>query len=365
MEKIIRMPQLRQLLGEFPGNMKFCFAYGSGAFRQHNNDDGNNMLDLVFVVRNANKWHAENLARNPKHYSQLLRLLGPKAITNVQEGSGAKVFYNTLVRSSEGQLIKYGVISEVSLVEDLLDWNDLYMAGRLHKPVKVLVEPDQSSQLPTALVQNLHSAVHAALLLLPEYFTEVDFFRRIASLSYDGDFRMIFGENRDKISNIVLPQLQHFKRLYEPILKHLDNYVDIPKSDNTAVMCHQDVSPVTKVHHLNHLPRVPQVKLVRAWSHGPRSKDTEDCLRAIAHDPECCEILERSLRKIVWRSSVTQSLKGIVTAGLVKSVRYSGAKIVKMLQSNQLPKPDPNKMIKIAETVAKKTEPRNAEKRVE
>jgi len=366
MDKIIKMPQLKYLLEEFPRNMKFCFAYGSGAFKQINND-GNNMLDLIFVVRNANKWHAENLAKNLKHYAQPLRYLGPKAITNVQEGSGAKIFYNTLVRTNQDQLIKYGVISEVSLVEDLLDWNNLYLAGRLHKPVKILTEPDENSQLRTALVQNLHSAVHAALLLLPEHFTEIDFFKRVTSLSYHGDFRMIFGENKDKISNIVLPQLPHFKQLYEPILKHFDNYVDIPKSNDMAVMCNQDTSPTTKIHHLNHLPRTPQIKLVRMWSHGPRSKDTEDCLRAIAHDPECCDLLDQCLKEIVWRSSVTQSLKGIVTAGLVKSVKYSGSKIIKMLQSNPLSKlnPDPNKINKIVETVVKKTKPKNAEKRVE
>jgi len=369
LEKIIEVPHLKHLVQEFPKNIKFCFAYGSGVFKQANNDISNNMLDLIFVVRNPNKWHVENLANNPKHYAQPLRFLGHKAITNVQERSGANVYYNTLVRTSQGQLIKYGVVSEISLMIDLLDWNHLYLAGRLHKPVKVLIEPDETSQLCTALVQNLHSAVHAALLLLPEHFTEIDLFKKITGLSYHGDFRMIFGENKEKINNIVLPQLHHFKQLYEPILKHFDNYVDIPKSDHVAVTCRQDASPATKIHHLNHLPRTPQVKLVRAWSQGPRSKDTEDCLRAIAHDPECSETLEQCLKEIVWKSSVTQSLKGILTAGFTKSIKYSSAKIIKMLQSNPskhiLPKSDSNKIHKIVETIVKRTETKNTEKRIE
>lgn len=367
-KKLVEISQLKHLLRDFPRNTKFCFAYGSGAFKQINND-GNNMLDLIFVVRNANRWHAENLEKNAKHYAQPLRFLGHKAIVNVQERWGAKIYYNTLVKTSEERLIKYGVISEVSLVEDLLDWNDLYLAGRLHKPVKVLMEPDENSQLRTALVQNLHSAVHAVLLLLPEHFTEINFFKKIAGMSYNGDFRMIFGENKDKIDNIVVPQLDHFKQLYEPILKHFDKYVDIPKSNNMTVMYHQDTSPATRIHHLNHLPRTPQIKLVRAWSQGPRSKDTEDCLRAIAHDPECSEILDQCLREIVWRSSVTQSLKGILTAGLIKSVRYSSAKIIKMLQPKSvkkiLPKQNTSKIDNIVETVVKKTEIKDTEKRVE
>ncbi|KAG7199473.1 hypothetical protein KM043_014096 [Ampulex compressa] len=328
------------------------------------------MLDLIFVVRNTNKWHAENLMRNPKHYALPIRYFGHKIITKFQEGWGAGIYYNTLVKTAQGQTIKYGIVSEVSLVEDLLDWNNLYLAGRLHKPVKVLVEPDDHSQLRTALVQNLHSAVHAALLLLPEHFTEIDFYRTVAGLSYTGDFRMSFGENKEKINNIVLPQLAYFKELYSPILQQFEKYVEIPKSDQTIIVCHQDTSPATKIHHLNHLPRTPQVKLVRAWSQGPRSKDTEDCLRAIAHDLECGQILEECLKEIVWRSSVTQSLKGILTAGFMKSIKYSAAKIKKMLESNPqkniLPKTEPNKVNKVVETVIKEpAQTKDIDKRIE
>ncbi|XP_033325952.2 phosphatidate cytidylyltransferase, mitochondrial isoform X1 [Megalopta genalis] len=370
MEKFIGAHQLKGILKNFPRNIKFSFAYGSAAFKQLSNQS-NNMLDLIFVVRNVNQWHEENLELNPKHYAQPLKLFGHRAITNVQENWGAKLYYNTLVKMAGGYTIKYGVISEVSLIEDLLDWNDLYLAGRLHKPVKVLVEPNGQSQLPTALVQNLHSAVHAALLLLPQHFTEIDFYKTIASLSYNGDFRMTFGENKDKINNIVLPQLAQFRQLYSPILQHFENYVDIPKLDQMTVTCHQDTNPATKIHHLNQLPRTPQIKLVRAWSQGPRSKDTEDCLRTIAYDPECSEILEECLKQIVWRSSVTQSLKGIVTAGLVKSAKYSGAKIMKMLQSSPqtdlLPKTesDQSKVKKFVETVKNQTQPKETNKRIE
>jgi mitochondrial translocator assembly and maintenance protein 41 len=70
---------------------------------------------------------------------------------------------------------------------------------------------------------NLQNAVRAALLMLPERFTEEDLFLKIAGISYRGDFRMIFGENPHKVFNIVYAQSDAFKEKYAPIIQDLPN----------------------------------------------------------------------------------------------------------------------------------------------
>lgn len=47
---------------------------------------------------------------------------------------------------------------------------------------------------------NLRAATSAALLLLPSEFTEEEFYAKICSLSYMGDLRMLFAEDRHKVS---------------------------------------------------------------------------------------------------------------------------------------------------------------------
>lgn len=109
---------------------------------------------------------------------------------------------------------------------DLLDWRWLYVAGRLHKPVLNLIEPssplslnlitDDSSvkilsraeafvsSTQNAILENRKSAVYAALLQLPDSFTYEQLFYQIIAHSYTGDFRMKFGEDRNKITKVYL-----------------------------------------------------------------------------------------------------------------------------------------------------------------
>lgn len=67
------------------------------------------------------------------------------------------------------QVVKYGVISTRSLLDDLRTWRHMYAAGRLQKPVLTLIS--HAVEYEAAQQANLRAAAAAALLLLPPRFT--------------------------------------------------------------------------------------------------------------------------------------------------------------------------------------------------
>jgi len=86
----------------------------------------------------------------------------------------------------------------------------------MQKPIRII---KSHQPLREPMQSNLISAVTTSLLLLPQSFTDLDLYTRIAGLSYRGDFRMRFGENPKKVVNIVTCNIPHFQKLYSPILK--------------------------------------------------------------------------------------------------------------------------------------------------
>lgn len=338
-------PFYYRILSKFPQG-SFCFAYGSGVKKQVGYDEvlphssvqkavasprKPVMIDLMFTVENPYQWHAQNMLKNPSHYSSM-SLFGSNFIAQYQESYGAKVYFNTLVPVDDDSslMIKYGVISTKDLIIDLLDWRDLYVAGRLQKPVEIIREPT-SSKVQNALELNLQSAIRSALLVLPKEFSEFDLYCAISNLSYNGDFRMIFGENKSKVPNIVKPQIENFRNLYAPSVELFRSVLDYPKMDdvNSTAMCRQDKSPAAILQHLNLLPKWPIRRVVREWNRGKYRMDTEDVLRAVASSPKYQDIVRKSLADIVWQSSVKQSIKNIPTAGIKKSLDYSWSKALK------------------------------------
>ena len=110
---------------------------------------------------------------------------------------------------------------------------------------------------------NLQSALHTALLLLPETFSETDLYLCLAGLSYTGDFRMVVGEDKNKVANIVRPNLPRFRQLYAKRLRSLSNYVEVLPSRGIG---DQDTSSPARHFHLTQLPKNVQWNLVKVLS---------------------------------------------------------------------------------------------------
>lgn len=314
-----------EVLQRFPVKyMQYAFCYGSGAFKQSGSDMKSNVLDYIFVVNNSKGFHADNIKQNPKDYS-FLKYLGSDAVYKVQ---GTGVYFNTLV-PLENRTIKYGVVGSLDFKSDLLDWTTLYLSGRLHKPVHV-IHSTHDAAIDAAIRTNLESAMHASLLLLPDYFTETQLFLTVASLSYSGDFRMTVGEDKNKVANIVTPNLHHFTQLYKEVLENEEHLLWNKESGTFE----QVPNFATRFHHLNQLPWGILERLVIYRNKDGRSRDTEEVIRLLATDElNCAEVVSRSISDIVRSSSWNQTVKSALAAGGMKSFRYASAKLKKMVKS--------------------------------
>lgn len=345
--------QMRQVLWKFNAPIRYAFAYGSGVFSQGSlaggSRDSRPQIDMIFAVSYTQHWHSLNLKQNPQHYSAL-RYLGSGAVSYVQDYLGAGLYFNPYVEIN-GLKVKYGVVNISTLREDLKDWNTLYLAGRLHKPVKILRDEPQIRFMNQA---NLISVLRTSLLLLPETFSELDLYKMIAGISYMGDFRMTFGENPNKVSNIVENQFLNFRNLYAPLMDWLPNLQLVASSESqfsvdgkqiSVATLEQDMSPVRRGNMVIRLPKEFRDKLYSRYADKFNDKDILRAIRddSIEEDPKRCTAFDkriagdvdlpkeisRAIRHTVAWPSVTQSAKGIATAGLVRSAKYSAEKLGK------------------------------------
>ncbi|EDO19095.1 hypothetical protein Kpol_2000p62 [Vanderwaltozyma polyspora DSM 70294] len=273
--------ELDGIVNSFKAPVKYAFGYGSGVFQQsgYSKENDKPQIDMIFGVSHPSHFHSLNLRQNPHHYSTL-RYFGTKFISKFQE-VGAGLYFNPYA-DINGHEVKYGVISMENLLKDLATWDSFYVAGRMQKPVKIL-KNDLRVQYWNQL--NLKAAAtiakHAVLKKNAGKFDEMSFYKEIAGLSYLGDIRYVLGgENPNKVNNIVQKNLSNFKLYYEPI------YKDVVVNNST------------------YLPKGYAV-------------DT-------AHN-----ILHRRISS----SSVLQTAKGVLTAGVTKSIKYAWAKKLKSFKN--------------------------------
>jgi translocator assembly and maintenance protein 41 len=299
--------ELKSLVDCFPPVVVHAFGYGSGVFSQRDNDHGM-MVDLILVVDNAQEWHSWNLNQHPSHYALLPRICGANVCARLQN-TGPGVYFHTNIHL-EQKVIKYGVVELSKLQQDLHDWSYLYLAGRLHKPTVVIKRNHAITEMQQTV--NLPAALAASLLILSkdddgiQEYSLADVYQQIAQLSYAGDFRTKVGaEDPNKIHKLVHSpgQLHRFDELYKDSLRDLEQAGLVSVMDEGRI----EYTSSASSEFYRRLP--PQF----------RSADQH-----VHH-------LRASLARIVASAARTQSLKGIVTAGLVRSTQYAVTKLSKGL----------------------------------
>ena len=327
--------QLLDIQESFPNGIDYSFGYGSGVFPQVSSNPplsnlkGNQepMVDLIFAVSDPSVWHEENLRLHKDHYAFLPNVLGNKFICWIQE-MGAGVYFNPMVKMncrSMQSLLKYGVISTSTLKSDLKEWDTLYIAGRMQKPTSIISAKDDEI-LEIQEKYNLRYALSAALLLIPATEQKSDFkcptskiFESVTELSYIGDPRIKAGaEDPHKISKIVHSpgQFQRFQSMYTHEFSCLESMGLLSVGNNGQHIEINFQDPSIRKELGSRLP---------SKFHNQKIKSNNFSVSSI----------RRSIGNIVSRPAQIQSAKGVLMAGVYKSILYAGAKVAKGLLSRR------------------------------
>ncbi|GAB7337826.1 hypothetical protein MBLNU457_4228t2 [Dothideomycetes sp. NU457] len=360
---------LRQILWQFRAPIRYAFAYGSGVFSQGTSSsgsssfsphphppeavtkwqqDGGKMIDFIFGVSYTEHWHSINLQEHKDHYS-FLKWGGSGPISKIQDNLGAGVYFNPYVITN-GIMIKYGVVNLDTICRDLTEWDTLYLAGRLQKPVKILRD---DPRVRLANQMNLMSAVRTALLMLPERFSEKQLYEKIAGMSYLGDPRMTLGgENPRKVSNIVSNQLPNFRQLYVPLIDSLPNVAfhdrnvpteagwereDViarsgrnPKDspgETEGFMMQQDMDPIRRGNMKKfQIPGSAFDKIIDEAADedatGLKRRQGGEFEQRIGQQDDLDEVVSKCIHNTISWPSTSQSVKSFFTAGFGRSWKY-------------------------------------------
>ncbi|KAL8253620.1 hypothetical protein R6Q59_031841 [Mikania micrantha] len=307
--------------------VEFCCVYGSSI--HPNNNDKASMEDYILGVSNPQQWHSENLKMNRAHYSSWMASLGgAKLITKAADQIGVGVHFNPFV-SWNDKMYKYGVVCMNDLLEDMLSWKRFYLSGRLQKPVRIIVD---NMEITNANLINLRAASSAALLLLPSKFTEMELYAKICGLSYMGDLRMLFAEDKTKVKKIVEGQFELIRNMYKPLI---DDYsskqlLSLSSCGYHQMNMSQDCSLSATSSIVSSLPESvrSQMGLGKAVLEGQISKFT------IGSREEAAALMQKVLRRRVMISSARQAVAGFITAGAVHGIKYLGKKMMKAWKSS-------------------------------
>lgn len=279
------------------------YGYGSGVFKQARRKENERVLtDAIFIVDDLQQWHRENMFLHPTDYSFIGRIHLNRR--NVEKVKGPnRVTYFSEIKDGE-YTFKYGVIEIQDFISGLETWNNLFMAGRFHKPVMEISTEDVIRQ---SIAYNRKCALMIACLFCERVASSKEIYNRLCGLSYLGDARMGIAENPHKVEDIVCGSYDKIREMY-------------PLKEN--FLLEHDISGIYTIRHdilLSRLSELPEGLLHYLYE---MEVDLEDLDMVRIHVGTY--ILQKNKEE-----SRAQILEGIKTNGIVRSIPYALAKVRK------------------------------------
>lgn len=276
---------IKEFLNERP-EVVAAFGYGSGVFKQLGYDSKEKpQIDIILIVNDMKLWHKENIKRNPKDYSFIGRNFFLNSSLDEIKGITGITYQSNI--EYKGHLFKYGIIEYGDFVRHMQTWDSFYVPGRFQKPILTIKSNNFIDEL---ILQNRRNACKVGLLCLNNKDLK-DLYLTICNLSYSGDTRMKVAENPKKVDNIVGASYDKFNEMY--------NFNDLYQKNGERIEYEIDIDEL------------------------PSS------LEKYIKDDKTKEKVMEYLSDLNRKESSLQTMKGIKTNGIVKSLRYGLAKVLK------------------------------------
>jgi translocator assembly and maintenance protein 41 len=278
-----------------------AYGYGSGVFKQSGYTDKDKpQIDLILVVDDLKKWHLENMKKNPRDYSFTGKLFFKYASVSKLKGLTGITYLSNI--KEDGSIYKYGTIEKNDLVSYLETWNSFYLPGRFQKRILPIID---SKEIEVANEKNRNAVLLVALLTLPMNRNKlIDVYTGICGLSYLGDTRMKFAENPRKVLNIVEGSYDSLNEIYGKECP----YFKILKDEKIEIAREKIIKDISLLPSglLEYLENEKDLQVVRE--------------KIISYFTE--------LNK---KESSKQTLKGLFTNGIIRSIQYASKKVMKKI----------------------------------
>lgn len=278
-----------------------AYGYGSGIFKQSGYTDKDKpQIDLILVVDDLKKWHLENMKKNPRDYSFTGKLFFKYASVSKLKGLTGITYLSNI--KEDGSIYKYGTIEKNDLVSYLETWNSFYLPGRFQKRILPIID---SKEIEVANEKNRNAVLLVALLTLPMNRNKlIDVCTGICGLSYLGDTRMKFAENPRKVLNIVEGSYDSLNEIYGKECP----YFKILKDEKIEIAREKIIKDISLLPSglLEYLENEKDLQVVRE--------------KIISYFTE--------LNK---KESSKQTLKGLFTNGIIRSIQYASKKVMKKI----------------------------------